>query len=204
MARPSNTAVKRQEIIQHSIGCFTRNGYHKTTLEDVAKEVNINKATLYHYFKNKEALFLQVMLEVSSTGIAALKTRTMRIRTTPKKILFFFAERLDFYLQVIRLNGLTREHLFTLQAFFEQVYLPEKELEIVFIAGLMREQYPGLTLRQAQRHARLCFTVADAIKHDGIFTGSLLGTDPAALTQTREQIISAITLLVKGIGADTK
>ena len=40
---------------------FDRYGYRKTTLSDLAHELGITKSTLYHYYKNKEDLFREVM-----------------------------------------------------------------------------------------------------------------------------------------------
>ncbi len=199
MARPANTTAKRQELVEIAVTCFTRLGYHKTTLDAVAAEASMNKATLYHYFRNKEALFLQVMLYVGTIGITELQARTARVRIPAKKIIFYFSERLDFYLRIVKLNSLTREHLFELQTFFDQIYTPEKEKEIIFIAGILQHVLPTVSARQVMTHARLLFSVADAIKHAGIFTGQLLDNNDAVLADTRQLIASSITLLIRGI-----
>jgi len=46
----------RQEILDASLKAFLKYGFHKTTMEKIAKEAKIAKGTLYLYFGSKEEL----------------------------------------------------------------------------------------------------------------------------------------------------
>ena len=46
----------RKRIMEVGIQVFAENGYHQTTMDDVAKELNVSKGTLYLYFNSKEEL----------------------------------------------------------------------------------------------------------------------------------------------------
>ena len=61
---------RRAEIIQAAMRCFARNGYHRTSMDDVVAESGLSKGTLYWYFKNKQALFI-AMLEAFFAELAA-------------------------------------------------------------------------------------------------------------------------------------
>jgi AcrR family transcriptional regulator len=52
---------KRLEIIKASEKRFIRHGLHKTTLDEIARDLRIGKSTLYHYFKSKEDLYSQTL-----------------------------------------------------------------------------------------------------------------------------------------------
>ncbi|MGH1339407.1 MAG: TetR/AcrR family transcriptional regulator [Aureispira sp.] len=52
----------REEIIEKSIQLFRQEGYHKTSMSDLAAVCGLQKGSFYHYFKNKEAL-MQAVLE---------------------------------------------------------------------------------------------------------------------------------------------
>jgi TetR/AcrR family fatty acid metabolism transcriptional regulator len=56
---------KRNKIINAAIEVFTEYGFHNARLDDVAKEANLGKGTLYLYFKSKEDLFMQCLLDGS-------------------------------------------------------------------------------------------------------------------------------------------
>ncbi|SHF29955.1 transcriptional regulator, TetR family [Seinonella peptonophila] len=56
--------MKRDEIITAAMHLFAEHGYEGTTLNDIAKKVEIKKPSLYAHFVNKEDLFLQVFQSV--------------------------------------------------------------------------------------------------------------------------------------------
>lgn len=201
MARPVKIDEKRKELLAKAVACFTRHGYSKTTLDDVAREAGINKASLYHYFKNKEELFLQVLLQVSAAGIEDLKARSLRLKQPVKQVVYYFSERLYYYLQIIRLNSLNKETLLHLQTIFDGVYQPVKENEITWLAGILKNMITGLNATRAAQHARLLFDTADAIKHNAVFAGNLLDGKITELEAAKKQISQTITILLKGIQA---
>lgn len=75
-------ARKRQrrirEIMQTAAKVVAERGYHATSLENVAEEMDLAKATLYHYFSSKEELFGACLQNISAEvfarmeGVAAL------------------------------------------------------------------------------------------------------------------------------------
>jgi AcrR family transcriptional regulator len=47
---------RRREILHAALRAFRERGYHATTLEDIAEQLDIRKTALYHYFPDKEAI----------------------------------------------------------------------------------------------------------------------------------------------------
>ncbi|MFG1924741.1 TetR/AcrR family transcriptional regulator [Cryptosporangium sp. NPDC048952] len=58
----SRSDARWQEILSGAARAFTRLGYGQATLEDVAHEVGINRATLYYYVGTKEELLVALLL----------------------------------------------------------------------------------------------------------------------------------------------
>ncbi len=52
---------KKQIILDVATRVFSRYGYNKTSLDEVASEAGIAKGTVYYYFSNKEELFMNVV-----------------------------------------------------------------------------------------------------------------------------------------------
>ena len=48
---------KKQIIINSARELFSRYGFKKVSMEEIAKKASVTKRTIYHYFKDKEALF---------------------------------------------------------------------------------------------------------------------------------------------------
>ena len=62
MARkPADQTVSADEILLAAAEVLHRSGYEATTMKDIAAEVSLTAASLYHHFKNKDALLLGVL-----------------------------------------------------------------------------------------------------------------------------------------------
>ncbi|MFY9114184.1 MAG: TetR/AcrR family transcriptional regulator [Dethiobacteria bacterium] len=58
-----NADKKLQEILKVSLKYFARYGYKKTTMEDIARELEMTKGALYLYVKNKQDLYEKTIAE---------------------------------------------------------------------------------------------------------------------------------------------
>ena len=53
---------RRSYILDAAEKLFFTRGYDNVSMDDIAREIGLNKATLYLYFENKESLFFAVVL----------------------------------------------------------------------------------------------------------------------------------------------
>ncbi len=51
----------KQQIISVALELFINNGYERTSLTDIAKQIGITKPAIYYHFESKEVLFLAVV-----------------------------------------------------------------------------------------------------------------------------------------------
>jgi len=68
------TEVK-DKIVQAAITTFSKYGYDKTRMDDIAKSAKLGKGTLYLYFKSKEELFYAI----SENSIKELKEQLSKL-----------------------------------------------------------------------------------------------------------------------------
>jgi len=54
---PEYKEVARTRIIQAATKIFSEKGYQDTSMEDIAKEIGVTKATLYSYFDGKKDIY---------------------------------------------------------------------------------------------------------------------------------------------------
>jgi AcrR family transcriptional regulator len=57
-SRRRDPATKREAVLHTAAQLFLEKSYARTSLNDVADRLNITKPALYHYFRNKEEIFL--------------------------------------------------------------------------------------------------------------------------------------------------
>lgn len=82
--RERKAAKKKEDILRSASLVISRQGYHNTTMEDIAAELLMTKGSLYYYFKNKEELLyrchdlilsdaMRKMLEIAEAPASSLE-----------------------------------------------------------------------------------------------------------------------------------
>lgn len=64
----------RERVVRKARELFLAQGYAAVSMQQIADAVGVNKATLYHYFRDKQALFIAVMVEQGKQMNAAVAT----------------------------------------------------------------------------------------------------------------------------------
>lgn len=64
---------KKLSIIKAAVKRFAKHGPSKTTLDEIARDLRIGKATIYHYFESKDELFFDTLKWESSLFLEELK-----------------------------------------------------------------------------------------------------------------------------------
>ncbi len=57
----ANETTRRKELLVAAARLFSRKGYHATSMQDIADELNILRGSLYHYIESKEGLLYELM-----------------------------------------------------------------------------------------------------------------------------------------------
>jgi len=83
---------RKKEILTAAGECFVKFGYEKTTLDDIAELVGINKASFYYYFKNKEEIFKELITQEADQCIEVLRKRVEPITNYKEKVLAWIKE----------------------------------------------------------------------------------------------------------------
>ncbi|MET0428403.1 MAG: TetR/AcrR family transcriptional regulator [Microvirga sp.] len=76
--RTRERALKRDAVLRAAAQAFNENGFHKTSLDDVAERLNVTKPTIYYYVKNKD----QILFECVRIGLERLEEASAEIETT--------------------------------------------------------------------------------------------------------------------------
>jgi len=51
---------RREEIFEAALSCFNRNGYYQTAIDEIAARAGISKGGIYHHFKSKKELVIEL------------------------------------------------------------------------------------------------------------------------------------------------
>lgn len=79
----------KNKIVESALIAFSKYGYDKTRMDDIAVAAKVSKGTLYLYFKSKEELFYAI----SETNILRLREQLSSLMATGKEELVSNAEK---------------------------------------------------------------------------------------------------------------
>ncbi len=97
----TETGSREQEIMEVAAQLFAREGYDAVAVRDIAEAVGLSKATLYHYFKDKEEIYARIVIEamerlclMTEREIAAVDSPTLKVRRFMETTARFLEENL--------------------------------------------------------------------------------------------------------------
>ena len=107
-------ALKRESIIQASLKLFSTQGFHRTTIPDIAKVLKMSVGNLYNYFASKDILAKEIIKYTSEALGAEIRIiNNMNISTEEKvfkivEVYFTMAkekpEMIEYFLRVYLSN----------------------------------------------------------------------------------------------------
>src|SRR5690242_349460 len=101
---PPDSSAARERLIDAAERCIDRFGLAKTTLEDVAAESSVSRATIYRYFANRDELMLEVLLRELARSFDQDLEDFVVVATTPDAFASAMVESAAYLLTTIREN----------------------------------------------------------------------------------------------------
>jgi AcrR family transcriptional regulator len=103
-------ALKRESIIQAALQLFSTNGFHKTTIPDIAQKLQMSVGNLYNYFSSKDMLAKEIIKytsEVLGEEIRVINMLDISSKEKIKKIVTIYfglakekPEMIEYFLRV--------------------------------------------------------------------------------------------------------
>lgn len=186
---------KRQIILDRAATLFARQGFHKTSIAQIAKACKVSsKAWIYHYFPNKEAVLKTLITDFLELVIARVSEAVAPMETPQKKLQAFVLECMRIY-DEYRINYP--------MLFAEMSLLPAEEQKPIralerqwamLLRGIIVELNPRISTR---RHHAMVLTL--------IASGSVNWTytwfDPKGPMSQEEVAEMTTRMLLDGLGA---
>jgi AcrR family transcriptional regulator len=131
--------LTKEKIQQAAYKCVARFGFEKTTLDDIAKEVGLNKASLYYYYKSKEEIFLEVTKTETSKFLTNLKLSTLQTQGIDNQLFHYLFERSVYYIKLIGSVHLSKETLRQVEPLFKSQIKALDQQEVIFLQQLIAQ-----------------------------------------------------------------
>lgn len=94
--REEYAETTRKALLLAGREAFARDGYHATGIEAISRSARVTRGAFYHHFKDKQALFDAVVVDLQKEAAAAIEARAK----TKKNVWDRLSEGLDAFLDV--------------------------------------------------------------------------------------------------------
>ncbi len=69
-------ARRREQLLQVALETFAGQGFHQTSMNEIAERAGVTKPVLYQHFASKRDLYLELLNDVADDLMAGIKTAT--------------------------------------------------------------------------------------------------------------------------------
>ena len=199
-------SVNKKELVKEKIGrvamkCFSKYGLDKTTLEDIAKEVGLNKASLYYYYKNKEDIFLEVAIREGQDFLSSLQQKALVKKNTEERVTFYLLERINYYKNILNMNRVSVETLHKMLPRFFELFDSIMQAEVQFLSKIIREAVKSGELIKVNpdKLASSLIAMNDALKHHAEHKAILKNQDEIDYSEILVDMKFLLALIFKGL-----
>ena len=196
--KPDVSEERKAQIYQAALACFSRKGYHQTTMDDIVAESGLSKGALYWHFKSKKELFLslfQELMEQYGQAIESVVTgeagATEKLRASLAFIRAGSEEIISFFGVIMEAWTLTR-HDEDVERLTREIYEP-------YVDTLTRIVQEGV----ASGEFRTDSPRATALVVLTLFDGIMMALGTGLWTHDWNEVMDAAEeLVLRGLGAD--
>lgn len=130
---------KKEKIIEGATNIFSRFGIKKSTMDEIAQKIRMGKSTLYHYFKNKEEIFLEVVKRESDTLKKSLNKALEEAETSQDKFRTYAKTRMKYLKELSNYYTTLTDAYFDLYSFADEIRNDFQKFELETLKGIFKE-----------------------------------------------------------------
>jgi AcrR family transcriptional regulator len=193
--------TKKELILKTARELLAKNGFAKTTLDDIAQALGMKKSSLYYYYTNKEALLEDVMNHERDNFCLLIEDALKSNEPTLNRIVNYEKAKFEYVAETIKLHEVSTSVLFEMKTkMFEQIQIIHKK-EIAMLKKVLEEGIKKKEIKKCdvQRIAELILTISEALRHREFYFATFSINKKIDFTKAVDDMIFAIKLIFEGL-----
>lgn len=127
----------KDNILHAAREIFSKYGFRKTTLDDIARQVGKGKSALYYYYKSKEEIF-EAVLEFEVNILKDELFKTLEGVDNPKeKLRVYIITRMELFYRLVNFYGAYQSEYLENLPFLENIRKKYDDQEMQIITGIL-------------------------------------------------------------------
>lgn len=193
--------TKKELILQTASELLAKNGFAKTTLEDIANALGMKKSSLYYYYSNKDALFEDVMELEEKSFCFVLKNALGKSGTAIDKIINYEKAKFEYIKEKLKLHENTTNIILELKGkMFEHIKSIQKE-ETEMLKQILDDSVKKNEIKRCDTKmvAELILTLSEALRYREFYFASFTVSKSVDFTKAINEMMFAIKLIFDGL-----
>lgn len=130
---------KEKIIIEAARKRFARFGFSKVTMDEIASDVEMGKASLYYYFPTKENIFTQVIKEEQNELANELESIVHEDISCSEKLIKYVNVRLNFFHKLVNLGTLSTHSFMDQKSIYKKLFTEFETREHSYVNAIIKE-----------------------------------------------------------------
>jgi TetR/AcrR family transcriptional repressor of mexJK operon len=133
------TKEREQVILKAARERFAHYGFTKVTMDEIAADVDMGKASLYYYFPAKEDLFRAVISHEQKQFVDAIENILSQNLSASKKLIEYVEKRVMFFQELLNLGTLNVHSYFDTKSIYKSLFENFHAQELKLMEKLFKE-----------------------------------------------------------------
>jgi TetR/AcrR family transcriptional regulator len=192
---------KPEKIIGTAQQLFGLYGVEKTTMQEIANDLRISKASLYYYFPDKESLYNAVIRKEQMEFLKILEADLKVIKDPADWLRKYALSRLTYFRKLMNLSRIRLESYSVLRPKLAGSMINFREEEKKFIIKILEEgkKTGQFTIADTERASALFLDLLRGLRNAFITDKELLVIDSSEYKILSEKVISITEIFIKGL-----
>jgi AcrR family transcriptional regulator len=194
---PDKTAL----ILQAAQKRFAHYGLLKTTMNDIADDLGISKASLYYYYPDKQSLFAEVIQQEQEQFLTRMKKIIDETNKVEELLTTYVQKRLDYFENLLNLSKLTADNIKSVKPIFASLSEKFTEREIALIKSILKKgvhdhEFEKMNIAE---HSELFIALIQGLRVNAVHRSDRIHLEEKDYHALRKQSTAIAKIFTKGI-----
>jgi TetR/AcrR family transcriptional regulator len=130
---------KEKLIVNAARKRFARYGFSKVTMDEIAGDIEMGKASLYYYFPAKEDLFKAVIQQEQEEFKKNIEKILEKAISASEKLLDYVEQRMKFYRELLNLGSLSAHNSPSHKSIYHKLFADFEKVELKLVKKIFDE-----------------------------------------------------------------
>lgn len=186
------------EVAQKRFGLF---GVEKTSMQEIANDLKLSKASLYYYFPDKESLYRAVVEKEQAEFVDKIESLILRIREPEELMQEYVSARLTYFKTLLNLSRLRLEEYSNLRPVFKDTIKAFKEKEKEIIKNVFEEGIASglFSINDTDKTASLFLDLLKGLRLSVVNDKKMLIIEQEEYDQLHKNTIAFTQIFINGL-----